>query len=78
MAAFLIPRGCLINTGHRTLERGDMVATPAYRITVLHPYREFYTLSEDSYSEENSSSLVLKVTGQTKVFSPCRRYRGRG
>ena len=41
---------------------------PAYRITVLHPYREFYTLSEDSYSEENSSSLVLKVMGKKRSF----------
>ena len=53
---------------HRTLERGDMVEAAGYRITVLHPYREFYTLSGDSYSEENSASLVLKVEGKKKSF----------
>jgi len=57
-----------ITARHRILERGDSVETAAYRIVVLHPYREFYTLSEDRYSEENSSSLVLKVMGKKRSF----------
>jgi competence protein ComEC len=57
-----------ITARHRILERGDSVETAAYRITVLHPYREFYTLSENRYSEENSSSLVLKVMGKKRSF----------
>ena len=57
-----------INASRRTLERGDIVEGPAYSIAVLHPYKEFYTMSEDSYSEENSSSLVLKVTGKKRSF----------
>ena len=64
----LYPPALRINSSHRILERGDIVEAAGYRITVLHPYREFYTLSEDSYSEENSSSLVLKVTGEKKSF----------
>jgi competence protein ComEC len=57
-----------INAHHRILERGDTVEGAAYRITVLHPYKEFYSFSEDSYSEENSSSLVLKITGKKRSF----------
>ena len=64
----IYPMELPVNTVHRRLERGDIVETAGYRITVLHPYREFYTISEDSYSEENSSSLVLKVTGKKKSF----------
>ena len=54
--------------GHRVLERGDVAETAAYGITVMHPYREFYTLLEDTYSEENNSSLVLKISGKTRSF----------
>ncbi len=64
----IYPMELPVNTVHRGLERGDIVEAAGYRIAVLHPYREFYTLSEDSYSEENSSSLVLKVTGKKKSF----------
>jgi competence protein ComEC len=64
----LYPPGLHINSRHRVLERGDIVEAAGYKITVLHPYKEFYTLSEDSYSEENSSSLVLKVTGEKRSF----------
>lgn len=62
------PQDHPVNTAHRILERGDIIKAAGYRITVLHPYREFYTLSEDSYSEENSSSLVLKVEGKKRSF----------
>ena len=64
----LYPMDLPVNTVHRTLERGDILEAAGYRITVLHPYREFYILSEDSYSEENSSSLVLKIAGKKKSF----------
>lgn len=64
----LYPPELLINSSHRKLERGDVFEADGYRITVLHPYKEFYTLSEDSYSEENSSSLVLKIAGEKKSF----------
>jgi competence protein ComEC len=57
-----------INASRRTLERGDIVEGPGYSIAVLHPYKEFYTMSEGSYSEENSSSLVLKVKGGKRSF----------
>jgi competence protein ComEC len=60
------PDGMHINARHRMLERGDTVEADGYRIAVLHPYEEFYTLSENSYSEENSASLVLKVTGKAR------------
>jgi competence protein ComEC len=57
-----------INAGHRKLERGDLAEGPEYSIAVLHPYKEFYTMSEDNYSEENNSSLVLKVKGKKLSF----------
>jgi competence protein ComEC len=57
-----------INASRRTLERGDIVEGPGYSIEVLHPYKEFYTMAEDGYSEENSSSLVLKVIGKKRSF----------
>jgi competence protein ComEC len=64
----LYPPELCINSNHRILQRGDTVEATQYKITVLHPYKEFYTLSEDRYSEENSSSLVLKVAGKKKSF----------
>lgn len=62
------PPDLIKDVRHRALERGDMLETAGYRITVLHPFREFYTISEDAYSEENNSSLVLHVAGGTKSF----------
>lgn len=64
----LYPPELHINAIRRTLERGDIVEAAAYRIMVLHPYKEFYTLSDKSDSEENSSSLVLKVMGKKRSF----------
>ena len=60
------PDDMQINARHKMLERGDTVEADGYSIAVLHPYGEFYTLSENSYSEDNSASLVLKVTGKAK------------
>jgi competence protein ComEC len=62
------PQDLPANVRHRMLERGDILEAEAYRITTLHPYGEFYSFSGDSYSEENSSSLVLKITGKKKSF----------
>ncbi len=57
-----------IKASRRTLGRGDIIEGPAYSLTVLHPYKEFYTMAEDSYSEENSSSLALRLKGEKRSF----------
>ncbi|MEW6107703.1 MAG: DNA internalization-related competence protein ComEC/Rec2 [Nitrospirota bacterium] len=57
-----------ISGRHRILERGDVIGQGLYQITVLHPYREFYTLSSEEYDEENNSSLVLKISGEKISF----------
>lgn len=57
-----------VNMVHRALARGDVVEAAGYSIAVLHPYKEFYTLSDKSDSEENNSSLVLKVMGKKRSF----------
>jgi competence protein ComEC len=62
----LYPDDLQINTRLRSLERGDIVETSKYAISVLHPYKEFYSFSEGQHSEENNSSLVLQITGRKK------------
>ncbi len=52
----------------RPLERGDVVAAGGCEITVLHPYREFYTRDGNEYEEENNSSLVFTLKCRNKVF----------
>lgn len=64
----LYPPEMHINASRRILERGDIIEAAGYSITVLHPYKEFYTLSDKSDSEDNNSSLVLKVTGGKRSF----------
>lgn len=64
----LYPQEMHITANHRALERGDIIETDSYRITVLHPYKEFYTLRDNTHSEENNSSLVLKISGKKKSF----------
>ncbi len=64
----IYPMELPVNTVHRILSRGDIIEAAGYEVTVLHPYKEFYTMAEDSYSAENSSSLVLKITGKKKSF----------
>ncbi len=54
--------------GHRSLQRGDIITRWGATITALHPYEGFYTVRGNQYSEENSGSLVLKITGQGKSF----------
>ncbi|MDP2277402.1 MAG: hypothetical protein Q8K51_04175, partial [Nitrospirota bacterium] len=52
----------------RILERGDVIEGKGYKIYVLHPYKEFYTMNGDSDNGDNNSSLVLKVEGSKKAF----------
>jgi competence protein ComEC len=62
------PQSMNIYNRHRALERGDVIERDSYKITVLHPYREFYTLFGTDYDEENDSSLVLKLSGRNSSF----------
>ncbi|RJQ38270.1 MAG: DNA internalization-related competence protein ComEC/Rec2 [Nitrospiraceae bacterium] len=55
-------------TVRRILERGDVIEGKGYKIYVLHPYKEFYTMGSDSDIGGNDSSLVLKVEGRNKSF----------
>jgi competence protein ComEC len=52
----------------RSLERGDVIDAGECSLTVLHPYKEFYTRDGNEYEEENNSSLVLSVKGRQKTF----------
>ena len=53
---------------HRQLERGDIAEGKSYKIEVLHPYPEFYTLEGNDFVEDNNSSIVLKVNGKNHSF----------
>jgi len=53
---------------HRVFERGDLIEGKYCRITVLHPYGGFHTLSGNDDKEVNNSSLVLKVSGKKRSF----------
>lgn len=54
----------------RILERGDVIEGKGYKMYVLHPYREFYTINGDIGG--NNSSLTLKIEsdsgGRKKTF----------
>jgi len=52
----------------RILERGDIIEGKGYKMYVLHPYKEFYTMNGDSDNGGNNSSLVLKIEGNKKSF----------
>ncbi len=64
----IYPEGSSAEIVHRILERGDVVEGKGYKIYVLHPYREFYTMEGGSDNEGNNSSLVLKIEGSKKSF----------
>lgn len=53
----------------RSLKRGDHISFNGYDFIVFHPYKGFQT-SEDRYSYENNSSLVIKVSinGTSALF----------
>jgi competence protein ComEC len=57
-----------MNLPRRALERGDIIKSGYCALTVLHPYRGFYTLFGNAYDEENNSSLVLRVSGRRSSF----------
>jgi competence protein ComEC len=58
------PENLLRNAVHRSLERGDEVSAGNFRVQTLHPYRGFYTFSDNDAAEENNESLVVKVGGK--------------
>ncbi len=62
------PEALHIKAVHRVIERGDRTSAEDCGITVLHPYREYYTFDGNDYEGENDSSLVLKVTGRKMSF----------
>jgi competence protein ComEC len=51
----------------RGLQRGDIIEGKGYKITVFHPYEEFYTLHSDS-NDENNDSLIFRVQGRKNSF----------
>jgi len=53
---------------HRILNRGDVVEGKGYRMYVLHPYPEFYTMYGNDYVAANNDSLVLKIKGTNTSF----------
>jgi competence protein ComEC len=53
---------------HRVLERGDVIEGKGYRISVLHPYPEFYTMQGNDYVAENNDSLVLRIEDKNTSF----------
>jgi competence protein ComEC len=63
----LLPDG-LHSAEHRVLERGDVVEGEGYRISVLHPYPEFYTLQGNEYVAANNDSLVLRIADKHSSF----------
>ncbi len=65
---FMYPEGMLTGVNHRSLERGDVIEGNKFVMHVLHPYREFYTMSGDEYTEDNNSSLVLRIEGGKRSF----------
>lgn len=64
----IYPEGNSTGIVRRILERGDVIEGREYKIYVLHPYKEFYTMSGDSDNGGNNSSLVLKIEGRKKTF----------
>lgn len=64
----IYPEGNSTGIVHRILERGDIIEGNGYKMYVLHPYKEFYTMSGDSDNGGNNSSLVLKIEGRKKTF----------
>jgi competence protein ComEC len=53
---------------HRALERGDVIEGTGYRISVLHPYPEFYTMQGNDYVAANNDSLVMRIEDKNSSF----------
>jgi competence protein ComEC len=51
-----------------SLNRGVLIEGKGYRIYVLHPYAEFYTMQGNEYNAANNDSLVLKIEGDHASF----------
>ena len=64
----IYPDNLLGGITRRAFERGDVIEGKGYRIYVLHPYKEFYTMDGSEYNEENNSSLVLRIEGSKRSF----------
>ncbi len=58
----------LIDIKHRSLGRGDVIEGFGYKMHVLHPYPEFYTMNKNECVSENNDSLVLKIAGNHTSF----------
>ena len=53
---------------HRSLTRGDVIEGPGYRISVLHPYPEFYSSGGREYDAANNDSLVFRIESGGRSF----------
>jgi competence protein ComEC len=60
--------GTFASLGHRAIERGDVIEGTGYRISVLHPYPEFYTLQGNDYIAANNDSLVVRIEDKSSSF----------
>ncbi len=52
----------------RVFERGDVIEGEGYRISILHPYPEFYTVRENEYVAANNDSLVLRIADRKSSY----------
>lgn len=52
----------------RHLERGDLIKGQGFAMSVLHPYKGFYTFADSEAAEENNNSLVVRLTGSKDSF----------
>jgi competence protein ComEC len=64
----IYPDGFLGKVARRSLERGDTAKAYGLDIQVLHPYKGFYTFSDNDAATENNDSLVVKITGRNRSF----------
>ena len=63
----ILPDG-LSHIPHRSLNRGDVIEGPGYRISVLHPYPEFYSSGGREYDAANNDSLVFRIESGGRSF----------
>jgi competence protein ComEC len=63
----ILPDG-LSHIPHRSLNRGDVIEGSGYRISVLHPYPEFYSAGGREYDAANNDSLVFRIESGGRSF----------
>ncbi len=63
----ILPDG-LSHIRHRSLNRGDVIEGSGYRISVLHPYPEFYSSGGREYDAANNDSLVFRIESGGRSF----------